>query len=92
MSLKVEKALPLMHNKGSLSDEESTNTELALITKGIKRFWKGKDIGGNESSNNRGTPVEVFEDTVCYTCGEKGHITRNYTKKKVETALKKDKA
>ena len=71
---------------------DSTDAELALITKGIKRFWKGKDIGGNASSNNRGMQVEVSKDSVFYTCGEKGHITRNCTRKKVETALKKDKS
>ena len=38
LSLKVEKALHLMHNEGSLSNEDFTNAELALITKGIKRF------------------------------------------------------
>ena len=36
--------------------------------------------------------VEVSKDTVCYTCEEKDHITRNCIRKKVETAPKKDKA
>ena len=81
-----------MHNKGSLSDEDSTNAELTLITKGIKSFLKGKDTCGNASSNNGWMHVEVSKDTVCYTCGEKDHITRNCTRKKVETAPMKDKA
>ena len=88
----VEKTLRLMHNEGNLSDEDSTDAELAQITKGIKRILKGKDTGGNASSNNGGTQFEVSKDTVYYTCVEKGHITRNCTKKMVETAPNKDKA
>ena len=54
-SLKVEKALRLIHNEESPFKEDSTNIQIALITKGIKRFQKGRDVGGNTSSNNGGT-------------------------------------
>ena len=38
LALKVEKALCLMHDEGGLSYEDSRDTDMALITKGIKRF------------------------------------------------------
>ena len=81
-----------MHDKGGLWKEDSNDAEIALITKGIRRFFKGKGTecksGG---SNSRGVSYKVIEDTVCYNCGDKGHISRTCTKKK-ETLPKKDKA
>ena len=38
LTLKVEKALRLMHGEGGLSKEDSKDEDLALITKGIKKF------------------------------------------------------
>ena len=38
LTLKVEKALRLMHDEGGLSEEDSKDEDMALITKGIKRF------------------------------------------------------
>ena len=43
LALKVEKALRLMYEEGSLSDEDSNDVDIALIIKGIRRFWKGKE-------------------------------------------------
>ena len=44
LALKVEKALRLIHEEESLLDEDSNDAEIALITKRIRKFWKGKRI------------------------------------------------
>ena len=81
-----------MHDEGSLSDEDSNDADIAFITKGIRRFWRGKGIRNNsDGSNSGGTSYKITEDMVCYNCGDKGHISRTCTKKK-ETLPKKDKA
>ena len=38
LALKVEKALRLIHDERRLTEEESKDEDLALISKGIKRF------------------------------------------------------
>ena len=38
LAIKVEKALRLIHDEEGLSDEDFGDADMALITKGIKRF------------------------------------------------------
>ena len=47
LALKVEKALRFMHDEGSLSDEDANEADIALIIKGMRRFWRGKGMGTN---------------------------------------------
>ena len=42
LALKVEKAFSLLYDEGCLSDEDTNETDIALITKGMRRFWRGK--------------------------------------------------
>ena len=52
LALKVEKALHLMHSEGGLSEEDSKDKDLALIKKGIKRFWRKENNNNNNSSGS----------------------------------------
>ena len=47
LALKMEKVLRFMHDEGSLSDKDANNADIALITKGMRRFWRGKGMGTN---------------------------------------------
>ena len=86
LALKVEKALHLMHDEGGLSVEDSRDADLAFITKGIKRFWRGKSNNNNSGGSNFGgtLTMKVTDDTICFNCGDKGHISRMCSKPKKE--------
>ena len=77
LTLKVEKALHLMHDEGGLSYDDSRDADMALITKGIKRFWRGKSTNNNSGgSNSRGTStMKVTDDTICFNCEDRGQIS-----------------
>ena len=69
LALKVEKALRLMHDEGGLTEEESKDEDMALISKDIKRFWiKGNNNNSSESNHGGTSTMKVTEDTVCFNC------------------------
>ena len=73
-----------MHDEGGLSNEDSKDADMTLITKGIKRFWRGKCNNNNSSENNSGgtSTLKVTDDTICFNYEGKGHISRMCSKRR----------
>ena len=55
LTLKVENVLRLMHEEGSLFGEDSNDADIALITMGMRKFWRGK---GTRINSGSGTTLE----------------------------------
>ena len=91
LALKVEKALRLMHDEGGLFVKDSRDACMTLITKGIKRFWRKGGNNNSSGSNSRGmSTMKVTNETICFNCGEEGHISKMCSKPKKEFTQKKD--
>ena len=84
LALKVEKALKSMSQDFyDEDDEECEDSELALITKVMKKFWKKGQLGRSSAPPN-------LAEVRCYNCQEMGHFTSSLMKRKVDQDNHKD--
>ena len=66
-------------------EDEDDDTEVALMTKMVKKWFKKKAGQGESSSSIK----HDLKEYTCYNCQEKGHLAKTCTNPKVEATEKK---